>query len=135
MFQNMTIPVIHDFAITPDLVVSNYLWNPMPAVPGGPVIGNQPDEVLTIVNVDSGIASRRRPTFSPKTPALPLSPSCGPVARTACLRWTLTTTNGTAIAYTNYVPLATNVVFTDGQVSNVVLVPLIHETAPHGSQP
>src|ERR1039458_7954664 len=62
VFQNVTIPVFHDFAITPDLVVSNYLWNPQPAVPGGPAIGNQPSALLTIVNVDSGV-SFSAPTY------------------------------------------------------------------------
>ena len=34
----------------------------MPAVPGGPVIGNQPSALLTIVNVDSGV-SFSAPTY------------------------------------------------------------------------
>ena len=48
VFQTVNIPVLHDFAITPDLVVSNYLSNPLPAVSGGPGIGNQPNALLKI---------------------------------------------------------------------------------------
>ncbi len=130
----MTIPVIHDFAITPDLTVSNYLSNPMPAVPGGPAIGNQPSALLTIVNVDSGVS------FS--SPTYVFAENVGyaliPVLRTGSSQGTTTvqfaTSPGTAVPYTNYVPVATNLTFVDGQTSNLVQVPLVYDPRPTGDK-
>ena len=135
VFQNVTIPVIHDFAITPDLVVSNYLWNPQPAVPGGPAIGNQPSALLTIGNVDSGVSFEKAAYFFTEDSGF----ATIAVLRTGSSNGVmsvdfLTTTNGTAIAFTNYVPMATNLTFADGQVSNLVQITLIHDTAAQGDR-
>jgi len=135
VFQSVTIPVIRDFAITPDLTVSNYLSNPMPAVPGGPAIGNQPSATLTIVNVDSGV-SFSAPTYF-------FAENIGfagiTVLRTGSSQGT-TTVNfatsplGTAIPYTNYVPVFTTVTFVDGQTNALVQVPLVHDPAATGDK-
>jgi hypothetical protein len=133
VFQNVTIPILHDFAITPDLIVSNYLWNPMPAVPGGPGIGNQPNALLTIVNTDSGISFSAATYFFTEDSGFAVIPvlRTGSTAGPATVDF-MTTFQGTAIAYTNYVPVATNLTFADGQVSNVVQVPLLHYTGAQG---
>jgi uncharacterized repeat protein (TIGR01451 family)/uncharacterized delta-60 repeat protein len=134
VFQTMTVPVIHDFAITPDLTVSNYLSNPMPAVPGGPAIGNQPSALLTIVNVDSGVS------FS--APTYIFAENVGyaliPVLRTGSSQGTTTvqfaTSPGTAVPYTNYVPVVTNLTFVDGQTNSLVQVPLVYDPRPTGDK-
>ena len=131
VFKTVTIPVIHDFAITPDLVVSNYLSNPLPAVPGGPVIGNQPNALLEIVNVDSSVNFSAATYFFTEDSGYAVIPVMrgGSTSGTASVDF-LTTTNGTALATTNYVPVATNVTFVDGQTSNYVQIPLLHYTGP-----
>ena len=132
VFQTVAIPVIHDFAITPDLVVSNYLSNPQPAVSGGPAIGNQPDALLYITNVDSAISFSAATYFFTETSGY----ATIPVMRTGSINGVSTvdflTAGGTAIPFTNYLPLVTNLTFADGQVSNIVLVPLVYDPAPQG---
>ena len=133
--QSVSIPVIRDFAITPDLTVSNYLSNPMPAVPGGPAIGNQPSAMLTIVNVDSGVSFSAATYFF----AEDIGFAGITVLRTGSSQGT-TTVNfatsplGTAIPYTNYVPVFTTVTFVDGQTNALVQVPLIHTPAAEGDK-
>ena len=135
VFQALTIPVIHDFAITPGLTVSNYLSSPMPAVPGGPAIGNQPNALLTIVNVDSGVS------FS--APTYIIAENVGyaliPVLRTGSSQGSSTVNFatlplGTAVPYVNYVPVATNLTFVDGQTICLVQVPLIYDPRPTGNK-
>ena len=88
VFQTVTIPILHDFAITPDLIVSNYLSNPQPAVPGGPGIGNQPSALLKIVNVDSGVSFSAATYFFTEDSGFAVIRSvCGPAAATAPPRW------------------------------------------------
>jgi uncharacterized repeat protein (TIGR01451 family)/uncharacterized delta-60 repeat protein len=133
--QSMTIPVMHDFAITPDLTVSNYLVNPMPAVPGGPAIGNQPSAMLTIVNVDSGVSFSKPTYLYAENAGFALIP----VLRTGSSQGTTTVSfatapGGTAVPNINYVPVVTNVTFLDGQNSNGVQVPLIYDPSPQGNK-
>ncbi len=133
VLQNVTVPVIHDFTITPDLIVSNYLSNPLPAVPGGPAIGNQPNALLTIVNVDSGVSFSAATYFFTEDSGFAVIPILRTGSSNGVTTVNFLTTNGTAVPYTNYVPVTTNVTFMDGQVSNVILVPLIHDPAPQGN--
>jgi len=133
VFQEVTLPVIHDFAITPDLTVSNYIWNPQPAVAGGAGIGDQPGAVLKIVNVDGGVSFSAATYFFAEDAGYAVIP----LQRTGSSNGVvtvdfLTTTNGTALPTTNYVPVFTNVTFADRQVSAVVQVPLLHYTAAQG---
>src|SRR5262249_39216496 len=45
-----------------------------------------------------------------------------------------TTTNGTASAGTNYIPVTNVVTFQDGQVSNIVQIPVLHDPRATGSK-
>ena len=133
VFQTVTIPVIHDFAITPDLVVSNYLSNLQPAVAGGPVVGSQPSALLKIVNVDSGVNFSAATYFFTEDSGYAVISvmRSGSISGSASVDF-LTTTNGTALATTNYTPVATNLTFVDGQTSNYVQIPLLHYAGPQG---
>ena len=117
VFQTVTIPVIHDFAITPDLTVSNYLSNPQPAVAGGPGIGNQPNALLTIINVDSGVSFSAATYFFTEDSGSAVIPVSAAAAAAVTTVDFVTTTNGTALACTNYLPVFTNLTFVDGQTT------------------
>jgi uncharacterized delta-60 repeat protein/uncharacterized repeat protein (TIGR01451 family) len=132
--QSTVIPVIRDFAITTNLTVNLTLSNPQP--PGGPTLGNSSTAQLFIDNVDSAV------TFSSPTYSAPEDALSGfaviPVLRSgsevglASVEF-FTTTNGTAGAYTNYIPTTNTIIFVPGQVSNFVTVPLIHDPRAQGN--
>ncbi len=132
VFQSVTIPIVHDFIITPDLTVNLALSNPQPQPPpppGGPVLGNQPSALLTIINTDSGV-SFSSPTYT--TPQNPLTGSAAiQVVRTGSTNGVAsvsfaTTTNGTAVAGLDYSPVTNTVVFTPGVVSVSVAIPILN---------
>jgi len=131
--KSVNIPVLRDYAIRPTLIVSNYIANPMPAVPGGPAIGNQPGTLLSIGNVDSGVSFSAPSYFFSEDSVF----AAIPVMRTGSSNGVTTvdfatTTNGTALPNVNYIPVVTNLTFADRQVSNVVVVPLLHYTPAQG---
>lgn len=125
-FQTVVIPVLDDSNITPDLIVNLTLSNPTP--PSG--LGNQSFGTLTILNDNSGVS------FSQTTYSANQNVTGGacfvPLLRAGSLRGTatvgfLTTTNGTAIAGTNYLTVSNTVTFLPG-VSNVsVRVPILND--------
>jgi uncharacterized delta-60 repeat protein/uncharacterized repeat protein (TIGR01451 family) len=126
--RSVLIPVMRDYAITPDLTINLALTNPLPAVAGGPVLGNQPIATLTNINVDSAVS------FSAATYSTPENPLTGvafiPVLRAGSTVGAAsvdfyTATNGTALATTNYGPITNTITFAPGQSSNVVEIPII----------
>ncbi len=133
VFASVTIPILHDFLITPDLAVSNFLWNPKPAVAGGPNLGNQPSALLTISNIDSGV-SFSSPTYFFGEDAgfavIPIVRTGGAIGATTV---GFVTGLGTALPLTNYIPVSNTVFFASGQASNFVQVPLLHYTNAQGN--
>ena len=121
-FQSVSVPVIHDFTITPDLVVSNYLSNPTPPA----AIGNQSWALLTILNDDSTV------NFSSDSYSVYQNNLTGPfyvnVVRQGSTRSNafvtfFTATNSTAVYGVDYT-VATNTVLTIPSGSTNVLVPV-----------
>jgi uncharacterized repeat protein (TIGR01451 family)/uncharacterized delta-60 repeat protein len=132
--ESAIIPVIRDFAITTNLTVNLTLSNPQP--PGGPTLGNSSSAQLFIDNVDSAVTFSS-PTYSAPEDALSgfavISVlRSGSVAGPASVDF-FTTTNGTAGAYTNYIPTTNTITFVAGQFSNFVTVPLIHDPRAQGN--
>jgi uncharacterized delta-60 repeat protein/uncharacterized repeat protein (TIGR01451 family) len=133
VLRTVTIPLIHDFQITPDLTVTLDLSNPQP--PGGPSLGGQAEAVLTIINDDSGVAFSA-PTYvrsenAPDGQATITLVRSGSVRGPAAVDF-MTTTNGTALLNTNYLAVSNTVVFTSNQVSATVLVPVLHDFRAQG---
>lgn len=137
VFQTVTVPVVRDFVVTPDLTANLSLFNPLPDVPGGPRLGNQPDAVLTIGNVD-GAVSFSLPAYVRNEDAID-GVATIPILRSgstngAASVFFATTSNGTAVPGVNYLPVANTVVFAPGQSSNYVLIPLIHNPQAEGDK-
>ena len=131
--QTVTIPVMDDGVITPDLTV-NLAVNPVaPAL-----YGNQPTAVLTIINNDSAISFATETYQVPKnvvTGVAPISISrLGSATGTASILFS-TTTNGTAVIGTDYNPVTNQLVTFNPGVTNVtVSIPVINNPLPTGAR-
>jgi uncharacterized delta-60 repeat protein len=132
VFETVSIPVYDDFVITPNLTVNLVLTNTQP--PAAP--GDQPTAVLTIVNTDSAIS------FSSSTYQRPKNAVDGvatiDIIRQGSTNGTgtvefLTTTNGTAIPGTDYLPITNAVTFDPGVTDVTVKVPVIPNNIPEGN--
>lgn len=134
VIQSVTIPVIRDFVITTNLTVGLELSNPQP--PNGPSLGNIVDATLSIINVDSGVSfssgSYSVAENDPSGFALIYLYRTGSTNGTSTVEF-LTTTNGTAIPFTNFIPVTNIVTFTPGVTSNYVTVPVIHTPQAEGN--
>ena len=128
-FQTVTIPVMDDSQITPDLTVNLSLSNAP--------LGDQPVATLTIVNNDSSVS------FAAAAISINEDVSGGAanihVLRQGSTRGTasvdfFTTTNGTAIAFTNYIPTSNTVTFLPGQTDVTVSVPILHDPQAQGDR-
>ncbi len=134
VIKSFYLPVMRDYAITPALTVNLALSNLQP--PGGPVIGDVPTATVLINNVDTGVTFSSPTYFIPEDAlsgfaiiSLVRSGSTNGVASVDFF----TTTNGTAFAYTNYLPVTNTVLFAPGQVSNYVIVPVLHDPRAQGN--
>lgn len=131
--QTVTIPVMDDLQITPDLTVNLTLSNP--TVPAQ--LGDQAGAVLTIVNVDSAVGFSS-PVYSRPEDAIDGVASIhvlrnGSSQGTASVDF-FTTTNGTAVPLVNYVPVTNTVTFLPGDTDKLVKVPVIHNPAATGDK-
>jgi uncharacterized repeat protein (TIGR01451 family)/uncharacterized delta-60 repeat protein len=123
--RTVKIPVMDDFQITPDLLVSNYLSNPSP--PSG--LGAQSFSYLTILNDDSAIQFARDSFSAFQNVAggtylvdlVRVGSSRGPAAVDF-----FTTTNGTAIEGLDYVAASNTVQFADGVTTAQVPVQILN---------
>jgi uncharacterized delta-60 repeat protein/uncharacterized repeat protein (TIGR01451 family) len=123
--QTVVVPVIDDFKITPDLVVSNYLSNPSP--PAG--LGAQSFAYLTILNDDSTVSfsSALYSVFqNVASGAFPVD-----VTRQGSTRFSasvdfLTTTNGTAVAGVDYTTVSNTLTFQPGETDLEVEIPILN---------
>jgi uncharacterized delta-60 repeat protein/uncharacterized repeat protein (TIGR01451 family) len=135
ILKQVSITVTQDFAITPDLAVELALANPAPA--GGPVFGNQPVAELTIFNDDSAVSLSD--VAYQRNEDAPDGVATIPILRVGSTRGTasalfFTTTNGTALPFTNYIPTTNIVTFAPGQSSNIVQIPVIHDPTAQGDR-
>jgi uncharacterized repeat protein (TIGR01451 family)/uncharacterized delta-60 repeat protein len=135
VLRTVMIPVIRDYAITPDLTVGLILSNPSPDVLGGPQLGNIPTSTLLILNDDSAVsfssaAYRRNESALEGAVTIPIYRT-GSSRGEATVQF-LTSTNGTAVAGTNYLPVTEIVRFVDGQTNAFVYVPLLYDPSARG---
>jgi uncharacterized delta-60 repeat protein/uncharacterized repeat protein (TIGR01451 family) len=127
--KTVTVPVRDDLQITEDLIANLTLSN-------GP-LGNQPTATLTIINDDSSI-SFSAATYSRAENAIDNAATIHVIrqgsARGVTVVDFLTTTNGTAAANTNYLPVATTLTFQPGDTNLAVKVPLLHDPRAQGDR-
>jgi uncharacterized repeat protein (TIGR01451 family)/uncharacterized delta-60 repeat protein len=124
-FQSVMVPVLDDFQVTPDLLVSNYLSNPSP--PSG--LGGQPFALLTILNDDSTM-SFSQDSFSVNQNVVGGGAFID-VVRQGSTRGTasvdfMTTTNGTAVAGVDFTPVTNTVTFQAGDTAVKVRIPILN---------
>ena len=123
--QSVVVPVMDDFQITPDLLVSNYLSNPLP--PTG--LGAQYFSLLTIVNDDSSV------NFVTDMYSVQQNVPGGmmfiEVMRQGSTRGSasvdlFTTTNGTAVAGMDYTTVSNTLTFQPGDTSVKLRIPILN---------
>ncbi|HXU74934.1 MAG TPA: Calx-beta domain-containing protein [Methylomirabilota bacterium] len=127
--RTVNVPVRDDLQITPDLVANLSL--------SGAPLGNQPTATLTIINDDSSI-SFSSPSYSRAENATDGAATIhilrqGSVRGAAVVDF-LTTTNGTALPTTNYLPVATTLTFQPGDTDLIVKVPVLHDLRAQGDK-
>lgn len=130
--ETILIPVLDDHAITPNLTV-NLALNPLPPAE----YGNQPTAVLTIVNDDSSVEFSTATYQVPKNVVNGLATidvfRVGSASGTASVIFG-TTTNGTAVAGTDYTPVTSTLLsFNPGVTNVIVTIPIINNNLPEGN--
>ena len=136
VIQTVSVPLIHDFVITPDLTV-NLALNP--SAPAN--FGDQPVAVLTIINDDSAIAFSS-PTYIVAKNAINGAAVIniqrqGTASGTSTVLFSTvdTSVGGTsAIPGTDYWPTNIYVTFNPGVTNVAVMVPIINNSIPEGNQ-
>ena len=133
VLRTVTVPVMDDFVITPNLTVGLVLSDPTPA--GG--LGTQPTATLTIVNVDTAVSFSS--TFYSVLKNTPNGVVTIDVVRqggtnNACTVNYLTTTNGTAIPVTDYTPVRGTLVFNPGDSDETFQIPINNNGLAEGNQ-
>jgi hypothetical protein len=133
VLEQVTVPILDDFVITPNLTVNLALSNPTP--PAG--IGNQPTATLTILNDDSAVSFSS--TLYSQLKNVPNGMATIDIIRQGGTNGTAsvdfyTTTNGTAIAGTDYIPTNMTVTFNSGVTDVVAQVPIINNGLPEGNK-
>jgi uncharacterized delta-60 repeat protein len=131
VLRQVLVPILDDFTITPDLIVDLTL-SPVP--PGG--IGNQSTAKLTILNHDSAVSFKSALYSQLKNVANGVATidiiRQGGMSG-ACSVDFYTTTNGTAIAGTDYMPTNRTVTFNPGETNVAVQVVIINNGLPEGN--
>src|SRR5664280_538377 len=131
VLRQVLVPILDDFKITPDLIVDLTL-SPVP--PGG--IGNQSTAKLTILNHDSAVSFKSALYSQLKNVAngvatIDIIRQGGTGG--ACTVDFHTTTSGTAIAGTDYIPTNRTVTFNPGETNVAVQVVIINNGLPEGN--
>ena len=139
VLQSVLVPVMRDFAITPDLTVDLALSNPQPSGPGvtnGPALGNQATAVLTILNDDGAISFSDRQLSLPRRHPFGRRPHlCRPLRQHPAPRLRRSSRPPPAppspASTTNR--STTTLTFAPNQASNFVAVPLLYDTNAQGN--
>ena len=134
---SVLITVKDDLQINPDRTVNLILTNPQPAIAGGPQLGRQPFATLTILNDDAGVS------FDSATYSRDKNANDGAatirVIRFGNTRSVVsvdfaTTTNGTAVIGTDYLPVTNTVVFLAGETNQSIKVPIVNNSLVEGNR-
>ena len=133
VFETVYVPVYDDHQITPDLTVNLTLSNPTPPA----ILANQTTAVLTILNVDSAISFGQSYYSQVKDTPTGLATISiirqGSTVGTSTVEF-YTTTNGTAVAGTDYYPTNALVTFNPGDSAATVQVSIINNAIPEGNR-
>ncbi len=133
-FGTVLIPMLHDFLVTPDLIV-NLQLSVQPLGLAG--LGNQYTAQLTISNVDSAVrfsqANYSIAKDAQEGRATIEIDRFGSTIGAAQVDF-MTTGNGTAQPFGRYIPVMTNVVFSPGQTAQNVFIPIINDNQVLGDQ-
>jgi uncharacterized delta-60 repeat protein len=132
VLETVAVPILQDHVITPNLTVNLALSNPTP--PAG--LGVQPNAVLTIINSDSAVSFSS--SFYSQLKNVSSGVATIDIVRPfgtngTCSVDFYTTTNGTAIAGTDYTPTNRTVTFNPGQSDIAVQVPVINNSLVEGN--
>lgn len=123
-FQTVLVPVFDDLQITPDLAANLSLHDVQP--PAG--LGNQPTATLTILNENCAI-SFASSDYRVNEDVFGGFAEIGLRRQGSVRSWStvefLTTTNGTALAYTNYIPTNQVVTFQPGQTNAILRLGIV----------
>jgi uncharacterized delta-60 repeat protein/uncharacterized repeat protein (TIGR01451 family) len=122
-FESVQVPIIDNSALGPNLFVNLLLTNP-PS--NSELIGPQVSATLIITNVNAGLefsAGGYEQSASAGSIAIPVVRVGNPNSTVAVTAYT--GTNGTALAYTNYIPETNVLVFYPGVMTNYFLIPLL----------
>jgi uncharacterized delta-60 repeat protein len=133
VLQTVLVPVIDDKVITPNLTVTLVLTNPTP----GTMLGDQANAVLTIINDDSDVVfDNAAPTVSKGTATGFADIIIDRIGSTsgACTVNFATTTNGTAVIGTDYIPTNTLVTFNPGDTNETVQIAITNNLLPEGNR-
>ena len=132
VLKQVTIPIFDDFAITPNLTLTNVLSNPTPPA----TLGDQSAAVLTIINVDSAVSFLSANYSIPKNTVNGVATidiiRQGTTSGSCTVNF-LTTTNGTAVIGTDYFPTNVTVTFNPGDTDKTIQIPIINNTLPEGN--
>ncbi len=133
VLKYVLVPVMDDSNITANLTVNLLVTNA--TAPAG--LGDQQTAVLTIVNVDNAVAFESANSSVPKNiltgfglvNVLRLGTSTGSSSVSY-----YTTTNGTALAGTDYYPTNGVLTFNPGETNKYIQVPIINNLLPEGNR-
>jgi len=131
VLETVFIPVFDDGVITPPLTLTNNL-SISPLSPA--TLGVQPSAVLTILNDDSAVSFAVSNYYTFKnagTAAIDVIRQFG--TNGTCSVDFYTTTNGTAVAGTDYYPTNVTITFNPGQTDLVVYVSIISNSVSSGN--
>ncbi len=132
VIRTVSIPVIDDNVITPNLTV-NLEVDPVPPAQ----YGNQPTAVLTIINDDSSVSFSAANYQVAKNIVSGTAPinivRQGSTSGAASLNFT-TTGGGTAVPTTDYTPVTQTVTFNPGMSNATVYIPINNNGIPEGNR-
>jgi uncharacterized delta-60 repeat protein len=134
VLRTVAVPVFDDFVLSPDLMVNLALSN---ATPPAVVDNIQPNAVLTILNDDNGVSFAS--TLYSVLKNTPDGKATIDVVRQGGTNGTssvdfYTTTNGTAVAGTDYIPTNATITFGPGQSDATIQIPIINNGLSEGNQ-
>jgi uncharacterized delta-60 repeat protein/uncharacterized repeat protein (TIGR01451 family) len=121
--QSVIVPVMDDFKITPDLIVSNYLSNPSP--PAG--IGAQFYALLTILNDDSTVSFKSASYVAHQDDSgIYVDLIRQGSSRNSASVDFFTTTNGTAVAGVDFTTVSNRITFQPGDTDLQVRISILN---------
>ncbi|MEI6197959.1 MAG: Calx-beta domain-containing protein, partial [Verrucomicrobiota bacterium] len=132
VLKTVTVPILDDHLITPDLTANLELSNPTP--PCG--LGVQNPSTLTILNSDSSVSfssSYYSQVKNALTGVATINILRSGTVNGSCSVDFFTATNGTAITNVDYLPVSQTVTFTAGQSMVAVQIPIINNGLIEGN--